>query len=62
MQNNLVGFNGQTIEDKIAIRLAEYGVDNNVHGVPKLPAGSDRSVPAGRYGPAGIECSWAKAC
>jgi serine-type D-Ala-D-Ala carboxypeptidase/endopeptidase (penicillin-binding protein 4) len=62
MQNNLVGFDGEKIEDEIAVRLAEYGVNSSVHGVPKLPAGSDRPVPATQYGPAGIECSWAKLC
>jgi D-alanyl-D-alanine carboxypeptidase/D-alanyl-D-alanine-endopeptidase (penicillin-binding protein 4) len=54
MQNNLVGFDGEQIEDKIAIRLAEYGANSTAHGVPALPRTN--------YGPAGIECSWAKAC
>jgi D-alanyl-D-alanine carboxypeptidase/D-alanyl-D-alanine-endopeptidase (penicillin-binding protein 4) len=54
MQNNLVGFDGEQIEDKIAIRLAEYGANSTAHGVPTLPKT--------HYGPAGIECSWAKAC
>lgn len=55
IENNVVHFDPTTVEDEVAIRLAEYGASAAArHGVPELPKTT-------RY-PVGVECSWVKAC
>ncbi|HVX42881.1 MAG TPA: D-alanyl-D-alanine carboxypeptidase/D-alanyl-D-alanine-endopeptidase, partial [Mycobacteriales bacterium] len=54
MQNNLLDFDGESIEDAVGIRLAEFSRDGASAGVPVVPA-SKHTAP-------GLECSWLKAC
>jgi len=60
LQNNFLDIDGKALEDRVAVRLAEFSRDAAAR-TPLSRSPADRPVPTADL-PADVECSWVKAC